>query len=238
MSGFITTSWDDGHPLDLRLATLLLKYGLKGTFYIPTRRSDWALMTKAEIITLDRMGMEIGSHTVNHAILPQLPLERARLELIESRKMLEDVLGKPVPAFCFPKGEFNAQTCRLARNAGYQVARTTVGFRTEREFNPSRMPVSVHFVPHSRAIHIRHALKEGNARGLFNWYSACNLETDLEHLCVMLMQRASAQGGVFHIWGHSWEIGRLDLWRKLDDVLKRASSIGLEARTNSQLVSR
>ena len=32
---YITTSWDDGHPLDLRVAELLTKYGLHGTFYIP-----------------------------------------------------------------------------------------------------------------------------------------------------------------------------------------------------------
>ena len=27
---YITTSWDDGHPLDLRVAGLLAKYGLRG----------------------------------------------------------------------------------------------------------------------------------------------------------------------------------------------------------------
>jgi len=30
----VTTSWDDGHLLDLRLAQLLQDAGLKGTFYI------------------------------------------------------------------------------------------------------------------------------------------------------------------------------------------------------------
>lgn len=29
----ITTSWDDGHPLDLKIAELLDKYGINGTFY-------------------------------------------------------------------------------------------------------------------------------------------------------------------------------------------------------------
>lgn len=32
-----TTSWDDGHPLDLRLAELLVTYGFRGTFYVPCR---------------------------------------------------------------------------------------------------------------------------------------------------------------------------------------------------------
>jgi len=31
---YITTSWDDGHVLDMRLASLLTHYGFKGTFYI------------------------------------------------------------------------------------------------------------------------------------------------------------------------------------------------------------
>lgn len=232
----ITTSWDDGHPLDLKMAALLARHGLTGTFYVPTRYSEWPLMTKAQIVELDRMGMEIGSHTVNHAILPALPKADATRELIDSRMALEDLLGKPVPAFCFPKGRFNSRTCELARKAGYKLARTTVGFRTDRDFDPSRMPVSVQFVPHHRNIHVRHALKEGNARGLLNWIRVCKLVTDLEQLCIVMMKSAAETGGVFHMWGHSWEVEELKLWRQLEQVFEIASSMRLEARTNSQLV--
>src|SRR5581483_11004208 len=83
MKPAITTSWDDGHPLDLRLAALLAKYGHKGTFYIPTNYSEWPLMTKSQIVELDGMGMEIGSHTKNHSIVPRLSKERAIEELTE-----------------------------------------------------------------------------------------------------------------------------------------------------------
>jgi peptidoglycan/xylan/chitin deacetylase (PgdA/CDA1 family) len=232
--GAITTSWDDGHPLDLRLAGLLAQYGLKGTFYVPTNYSQWPLMTKAEVAELDRMGVEIGSHTVNHVILTELTESHARRELLDSRNELEDLLGKPVPAFCFPQGRFNARTCSLVREVGYKLARTTVGFRTERDFNPSRMPVSLQFVPHSRSIHLRHALKEGNAKGLLNWARVCRLETCVERICTALMERAATEGGVFHIWGHSWEVDRLGLWRQLERVFKTAASMQLHARTNSQ----
>ncbi len=34
---YFTTSWDDGSIYDMRLAELLLKYGLKATFYIPLK---------------------------------------------------------------------------------------------------------------------------------------------------------------------------------------------------------
>ena len=30
----VTTSWDDGHILDLKLSNLLTKYNIKGTFYL------------------------------------------------------------------------------------------------------------------------------------------------------------------------------------------------------------
>jgi peptidoglycan/xylan/chitin deacetylase (PgdA/CDA1 family) len=235
MTPSITTSWDDGHPLDLRLAEILTRHGLTGTFYIPTNYSEWPLMTRSQIVELDRMGMEIGSHTKNHAILPELTDERVRLELVESRKALEDLLGKPVPAFCFPKGKFDLRTCRLVREAGYKVARTTVGFRTERNFDPACMPVSVQFVPHRRHIHLRHALKEGNAKGLLNWYRYCRLESDLQQLCRRMLDRAKDVGGVFHLWGHSWEVDQLGLWRQLENVLSTAAAMGFEPRTNSQV---
>ena len=34
MKTLITTSWDDGNKLDIKVAELLDKYGMKGTFYI------------------------------------------------------------------------------------------------------------------------------------------------------------------------------------------------------------
>ena len=54
MNAVITTSWDDGHPLDLRMAGLLAKYGLKGSFYVPTEYSEWPLMTRSQIVELDK----------------------------------------------------------------------------------------------------------------------------------------------------------------------------------------
>jgi peptidoglycan/xylan/chitin deacetylase (PgdA/CDA1 family) len=235
MTPAFTTSWDDGHPLDLRLANLLARYRFKGTFYVPTVRSEWPLMPKGDVRELDAMGMEIGSHTVNHAILPELSENDARSELSESRRTLEDLLGKRVAAFCFPKGRFNGRTCALVREAGYAIGRTTVGFRTDRDFDPSRMPVSAQLVPHRPAIHLRHALKEANVRGLLNWFGACRLESDLLCLCERMMRQASRCGGVFHLWGHSWEVEQLGLWSELEQILKMAAALGFEARTNSEV---
>ena len=39
-SVFVTTSWDDGHILDHKLAGLLDDYGLRATFYVAPRNIE------------------------------------------------------------------------------------------------------------------------------------------------------------------------------------------------------
>ena len=180
MSASFTSSWDDGHPLDLRVADLLVRYGTKGTFYIPSRQSGLPILSDREIRSLRGMGMEIGAHTMTHATLTSLHPDRIRQEARDGKRWLEDILGEPVGAFCFPRGKFNASACRIIEECGYQLARTTVAFRTERDFPPFQMPVSFQFVRHSRQIHVRHALKEGNWKGLCRWLSSWQAECDLE----------------------------------------------------------
>ena len=72
----ITTSWDDGHPLDLRIAELLTKYDLQGTFYVPLHNSR-PTMSPAQIRELAG-SFEIGAHTVNHVRLTSLNENDAR----------------------------------------------------------------------------------------------------------------------------------------------------------------
>jgi peptidoglycan/xylan/chitin deacetylase (PgdA/CDA1 family) len=37
----VTTTWDDSHILDFKLAKLLKKYGIKGTFYISPKNREF-----------------------------------------------------------------------------------------------------------------------------------------------------------------------------------------------------
>src|SRR3989344_6448243 len=68
----VTTSWDDGHKLDLKVASILKKYSIKGTFYIcpedrELRKSE--LLSDREIVMLSK-DFEIGAHTMTHLLLP------------------------------------------------------------------------------------------------------------------------------------------------------------------------
>src|SRR5690606_717797 len=72
-----------------------------------------------------RDGHEIGSHTIDHADLPACPPEEARRQIRDSKTMLEDMLGVPVEAFCYPYGRLNDAHVEMARQAGYHDATTT-----------------------------------------------------------------------------------------------------------------
>jgi peptidoglycan/xylan/chitin deacetylase (PgdA/CDA1 family) len=205
----VTLSWDDGHPLDMRVAEMMSNYGLSGTFYVPVSIARPQLNTH-QLLELSAMGMEIGSHGLTH--VPLTLSTAVQSELTDSKDLLEQVLGARVSSFCYPLGKFNRNAASAARAAGYQLARTTLAFCIVRHFDRFRMPVTVQFAPHSCSIHLRHAIKEGNARGLSTWARRWHCETDLRQLSQKAFDDACREQGVFHLWGHSWEIEELGLW--------------------------
>ena len=219
----VTTSWDDGHPLELRVADLLARYGMKGTFYVPLLYKTRPVMDKAQIAaTMDR-GMEIGSHTLTHAALPNLTRQKLAHELQASRKKLEDMLGTPVSALCYPKGRFDRRVCAAAAEAGYGIGRTTVGYRTATGFDPFRMPVSCQMSRTKRQCSVRHALAGGNIRGLCHWGFRFGFEADPVELAKMMFDHVLGNGGVFHLWGHGWEVDESGLWGALEEAVRYVS---------------
>jgi len=95
----ITTSWDDGHPLDLRIAELLAKHGLRGTFYVPLENTR-STLSPAQIRDLSS-AFEIGAHTFHHLVLTTLTSDRARAEIVQSDSL---VAGMPVRLSNKPAG--------------------------------------------------------------------------------------------------------------------------------------
>ncbi len=71
----VTMSWDDGHPLDCKLADLLHRYGIRATFYIP-RRSQLATLDERQVASLSEH-FEIGGHTLDHLALTTLSSDEA-----------------------------------------------------------------------------------------------------------------------------------------------------------------
>lgn len=233
----ITTSWDDGHPLDIRLAELLSKYGLKGTFYVPLKYNGHDVLDRGELAYLQKLGMEIGSHTVTHPNLTKISPEQVFTELRDSKKMLEDTLGEGIFAFCYPGGKSNQMVRAKVVEAGYALGRTTLGLRTDCDFDPFCMPATVQFYPHTRSTQVRHALREGNLRGLLNWALRWRLENNYEMLIKNIFDQVYDHGGILHIWGHSWEVDSSDLWDVMEEVfIYIANQPNVLYLTNSQIL--
>src|SRR5215469_1471877 len=105
----VTTSWDDGHKLDIKLAKLLKKYGIKGTFYVSPKNHELSKkdrLSNAEIKSLSK-DFEIGAHTMTHPHLTRIAPDKAFQEIKESKEYLESIIDKKVNSFCYPYGDFN-----------------------------------------------------------------------------------------------------------------------------------
>lgn len=83
------------------------------------------LMTVAELKSWVGAGQEAGSHTLNHARLTEVPEEQARREIQDSKDELEQIIGLPVDAFCYPYGNESMKLRSVVRAAGYTNATTT-----------------------------------------------------------------------------------------------------------------
>lgn len=90
--------------------------------------------------------LEIGGHTVTHPYLDQLPREAQAQEILDGRRVLSELLGKPVRYFAYPGGEYNAETLELVRAAGFEAAFavTPRDLETSSQFEIERVGIYSH----------------------------------------------------------------------------------------------
>lgn len=125
----ILVTFDDGYRDVLgKAAPVLHRLRIPATAFVITGRisgHDTSFLTWGGLRSLERDGVEIGSHTVTHRELTTLGNSEALGELVASRKALEAQLGRPVPWLAYPAGAEDARIVALARGAGYALAMTT-----------------------------------------------------------------------------------------------------------------
>ena len=80
-------------------------------------------------------------------------------------------------------------------------------------------------------------MSRGNLRGLTNWLMRHRGTTDLDSIVSQSFDHVRAHGGVLHIWGHSWELERFELWNVLERLLETlANHDDIEYVTNDALI--
>jgi len=91
-----------------------------------------AMLSWEEIREMSTHGISFGCHTVSHPVLSAIPLQEARKEIIESKKMIEKQLSKPVKTFAYPFGkeiDYSKEVVKLIADEGFEYSCTaTPGF--------------------------------------------------------------------------------------------------------------
>lgn len=155
----VIITFDDGYQKSARYAVPILSArGFTAVFYIVAglvgKSTEWLrierglelpLMDWGEIRRLAGEGFEIGSHTLTHPRLTEIPEAECRRELGGARDLLEAELGREITHLAYPFGSFNSRVARLAAETGYRSAATVeIGFaRGEMSpFGLARVPIT------------------------------------------------------------------------------------------------
>ena len=222
----ITTSWDDGHPLDLKLANLLKRYGIPATFYVPVKIQGETTLTPDQIKEIAE-DFDIGGHTYSHVNLTELPKEKAFEEIIKGKKYLEETIDREIQSFCHPFGAYNKEVISMVKKAGFEGART-VKLLEIKVSSPFEIGTTVHVGEGGRS-HFRDFLKRSkvlpNIRMPIYLLARNLLFKDWFETAVDSLDFVVKNGGVFHLWGHSWEIDSGNIWEKLKLIFEYISEV-------------
>jgi peptidoglycan/xylan/chitin deacetylase (PgdA/CDA1 family) len=95
------------------------------TNFVGDKKKPHPKMSWETLQSLDAEGIvTIASHTLSHPLLSKLSVEAQDRELMESKALLEEKLGHPVPYFAYPEGDGDSVTFDAVKRAGYTMAFT------------------------------------------------------------------------------------------------------------------
>lgn len=114
-----STRWDDVNNRHLKMAELLRRHGMKGTFFLtrPGNRNYYRNIGEK----LLGNGCAIGSHTISHPSLPNLIPNEAFRQMMLIRPELESNLNTCVVAFVLPGCALGS---RLEKQTAFTVGQT------------------------------------------------------------------------------------------------------------------
>jgi len=134
----VVITLDDGYA-DLYTAAypILLAHKFKAVAYIVTSFVGQSrYVSAAQVLEMDHNGIEIASHTVDHANLAKASLYWAEAQLTSSKTWLENLTGHSVVDFAYPSGKYSATAVAALQATGYDTATTelpgTVHSRADR----------------------------------------------------------------------------------------------------------
>jgi peptidoglycan/xylan/chitin deacetylase (PgdA/CDA1 family) len=132
--GLVGLTFDDGYQdFVTYVMPILQRYGFTATTFVLAGRlggkDEWnrpapekALMTADQVHQAAQSGMEIGSHGLEHVLLPEIGDTQLNAETVGSRAILQELVGRPIRGFCYPWGQLDARVVEAVRAADYDYA--------------------------------------------------------------------------------------------------------------------
>ncbi len=213
----LSFSWDDGSIHDLKLAELFNKYAMCSTFFIPTKNLEQKFLKKSDIKKICNMGMSLGGHTKSHRYLDKIPISQVEEEILSNKLYLEEILLKKINIFCYPGGKFN-RSIQGEVSKHFLRARTAKTMCFMNDFNDFNINTTFHFFDRGKLSMIKNIMQNNPSKikYLIKIYNKGYFDSINK---ILIDLNNSKKNYKIHIWGHSWEINKYNLWRKLEDLL-------------------
>ena len=206
----LTFSYDDGVTQDIRLISLLNKYGMKATFNLNSGLlgKDGSLVREG--VRVDHIkikpqdvrhvyaGHEVAAHTLTHPFLPTLMDDREVVRQVEEdRQALSALCGYEVVGFAYPGGGINHDK-RVA-----DIIRENTGVRYCRHTDSS----------HSFAVQT----------DLFEFAPTVYHHAEWDKMFALgerFLQTKTTETQIFYVWGHAYEFDIHNTWDKFERFLQ------------------
>ncbi|OFW86821.1 MAG: hypothetical protein A2794_00135 [Alphaproteobacteria bacterium RIFCSPHIGHO2_01_FULL_40_8] len=114
--------FDDGWKSNYEIARPILKqYGLTAIFFVTIENiGKPEMMTWSQLREMADNDMIIGSHSMTHRPPIEFSDTELKYELSESKRILEENLGKKIDSFSAPTGFYDKRIIDIAREVGYK----------------------------------------------------------------------------------------------------------------------
>ncbi len=128
LSKKVVLTFDDGYrDFYTNAFPLLKKYHVKCTIYLINHKLNGGdYLTDSQVKTLIASDLvEVGAHTLDHDDLAAMGSDAATKQIVGSKADLERRFGIKVWTFAYPSGEYDRETVKIVKDAGFAAAVTT-----------------------------------------------------------------------------------------------------------------
>ncbi len=117
----VVLTFDDGNLDNYTNAfPILQQHGMIGVEYVVANRLDSdGYLSADQVRAMAAAGWEIGSHSMTHTDLTTVTANQVRVEIHDSKVLLQNVLGFPIESFAYPFGKVDPDLTHQVFEYGY-----------------------------------------------------------------------------------------------------------------------